>query len=172
MHEFARRTAVLVMAGSLVVGLTGCGTILGGSAQEINVSSEPSEATVRFDRVNRTVTTPAEVELKRKNAYEVTFSKEGYTTERTVIESNLRAGILVLDILFTGLIGVAIDAGTGAWNALSPENVSVTLQRQSAAVTGPERIDVRLRTGETSDGAAALDLEAEEPVKVRIRRLP
>lgn len=162
--------APLTMAGLLILSLTACGTILGGSAQEINVSSNPGDATVEFDRVNRTVTTPAEVELKRKNSYQLTFSKEGYTTETTVVESNLRAGILVLDILFTGLVGVAIDAGTGAWNALSPENVSVSLQKQSAAASGPDQIRVRLGTADADDGAA-LRVHSGESVHVEIQRI-
>lgn len=165
-----RHATALTTAGLLVLSLTACGTILGGSAQEINVSSNPGAATVEFDRVNRTVTTPAEVELKRKESYQLTFSREGYTTETTVVESNLRVGILVLDILFTGLIGVAIDAGTGAWNALSPENVSVSLKKQSASAAGPARIDVRLGTADTGAGAA-LRVESAEPVAVRIRRI-
>jgi hypothetical protein len=39
----------------------------------------------------------------------------------------MQGGILVLDILFTGLIGVIVDAVTGAWYKLSPETATVSL---------------------------------------------
>ena len=164
----ATTTAVFVLTA---LSLSACGTILGGSAQEINLSSRPPEATVEFDRVNRTVVTPTEVELKRKHTYELTFTKEGYSTETSVVESSLRWEILVLDVLFTGLRGVAIDAGTGAWNQLAPENVRVTLQKQAASAPGPDRVRVRLSLTESGEEAAALDVRAEEPVRVRIRRI-
>lgn len=164
----ATSTAAVVLTG---LSLSACGTIFGGSAQEIHLSSRPPEAVVEFDRVNRTVTTPTEIELKRKHTYELTFTKEGYSTETSVVESSLRWEILVLDVLFTGLVGVAIDAGTGAWNQLDPENVRVTLQKQAASTPGPDRILVRLSVSESGEDATALDVRAGEPVQVRIRRL-
>lgn len=170
MRGIIRGTATLVTVGLVTLPLAGCGTIFGGSAQEINLSSKPSGATVEFDRTNRVVTTPTEIELKRKHTYQLTFSREGYSTETSVVESNLRWEILILDILFGGVVGVAIDAGTGAWNRLSPDDVSVTLQKQTASAAGPDPIRVRLGVAE-ADGGAALAVEADEPVKVRIRRM-
>lgn len=156
----------LVLALTLVAIQAGCGTIFGGSSQEVAVSSAPGEAEVEFDHVNRTVVTPAEIELKRKNSYELTFSKEGYETETASIESSLRAGILVLDILFTGLVGVAVDAGTGAWNSLSPDNVSVSLEKVDATAAGPESVDVLVTTEE-----GTVRVEAGAPVRVRIEEM-
>ena len=158
-----RRHAALASALALAATLGGCGTIFGGSSQEVSIASSPGAAEVELDHVSRTVSTPAEIELKRKNSYELTFSKEGYETETASIESSLRGGILVLDILFTGLLGVAIDAGTGAWNSLSPENLSVSLDKKDASAAGPATVDVEMRT---RDGTARL--EAEAPVQVRV----
>lgn len=167
MATTTKRRAALALALALVATQAGCGTIFGGSSQEISLTSSPDAAEVEFDHVNRTVATPAEIELKRKNSYKLTFSREGYETETASIESSLRGGILALDILFTGLIGVAVDAGTGAWNSLSPENVSVSLEKTDATAAGPESVDVRVTAG---DGAAEVDADA--PVRVEVEPLP
>ena len=57
----------------------------------------------------------------------------------------MQGGILVLDIFFTGLLGVIVDAATGAWYKLEPTTAVVTLT-QSAPGPGPETIDVHLRS--------------------------
>jgi len=58
---------------------------------------------------------------------------------------------VVLDVLVTGLIGVIVDATTGAWNALSPRAATVTLTK-IAVVPGPDTITVGINFGKA--GAA------------------
>lgn len=167
MISSTKRIPALASVAALVLVQAGCGTLFGGSSQEVSIASSPGSAEVEFDHVNRTVTTPAEIELKRKNSYQLTFTKEGYETETASIENSLRGGILALDILFTGLVGVAVDAGTGAWNSLSPENLSVKLEKEDPTASGPAELDVRLHT---EDGSARVDAEA--PVRVKVEPLP
>lgn len=156
-----------VVAGVLVVSTAGCGTIFGGSSQEISLSSSPAGAAVEVDRLGRTVATPTEVELKRKHSYRLTFSREGYEPQTVLVESKVRAGILVLDIL-AGVVGVAVDAATGAWYKLTPDHVSVVLEKIDDDASGPDRLRVEARVGE--DGGTTLGVIAEEPVRVRIER--
>ncbi len=59
--------------------------------------------------------------------------------------SSQTTGIIILDVLFTGLIGVVVDAATGSWNGLSPESATVALSKINASVDGPEQIVVGLR---------------------------
>jgi hypothetical protein len=89
-----------------------------------------------------TFTTPASLDLERKHDYVLTFTKEGYSPANFQIKKSLQGGILVLDILFTGLIGVVVDAATGAWFKLSPETAVVALNKLDASVEGPEVIEV------------------------------
>lgn len=170
MSAVTRKATCLVCAMLLAVLQSGCGTIFGGSSQEVSIGSSPEGARVEFDHASRTVATPAEVELKRGNAYELTFTKEGYEEETATIESSLRAEILILDVLFTGLIGVAIDAGTGAWNSLSPETVRVALDKTDPETAGPETLEVQI--GPAGGGTGDLQVSADEPVVVEIRTLP
>ena len=89
------------------------------------------------------ITTPASLRLSRSNEYTLTFTKQGYEPATVHVEKHLQAGNLVLD-LFAGLIGVAVDAGTGGWNSLSPDSAAVTLTRSSASFDGQASIMVQV----------------------------
>ena len=79
--------------------------------------------------VTGTLTTPASVALERKNSYTLTFMAEGYESSEFQIQHQMRTGILVADILLTGLIGVVVDAVTGGWYKLEPKTVSPLASR-------------------------------------------
>ena len=159
------RIPILVTVCLLVVTLMGCGAILQGTRQTIQANSAPSAATIAVSPTNEEYTTPASMSLERKNNYVLTFSKEGYTSAKFNIQKKLSGGMLVLDVLFTGLLGVIVDAATGAWYNLSPEVASVSLERLGA-IGGPEEILVRIRLkGDT------LCIESDEPgVNVRVEQ--
>ncbi len=79
----------------------------------------------------------------------------------------MRGGILALDILFTGLLGIIPDAATGACNMLSPETATVALTKL-AIIDGPNEIHVGVRVGKGSSGDVAI-IDASAPgVTVRV----
>src|SRR6266576_3115466 len=69
--------------------------------------------------------------------------------------------IVVADVLLTGLIGVIIDAATGAWSKLSPETATVSLTK-IGMVSGPDTITVGIKVGHTRD-ANLLGVQSSEP---------
>ena len=133
------------VALTLTIGLCGCGAVFNGSRQNIMVTSAPDGAHIESVPAAGAFTTPTTLNLHRKHDYTLTFSKEGYSSASTTISPHARGGIIVLDVLLTGLIGVIVDASTGAWNKLSPENVTVALTKL-AAVSGPDSITVTLKS--------------------------
>src|SRR5687768_3104358 len=116
MTYLARSTLALVVA----VVSTGCGTIFNGTRQTIVATSAPDQASIAVEPGGGKFTTPSSLSLERKNDYNLTFTKEGYSPATFQIQHKMNAGILVLDIL-AGLVGVIVDAATGGWNDLSPE---------------------------------------------------
>jgi hypothetical protein len=58
-----------------LLSATGCAT-LRGDKQKMTISTDPSGANLMVD--GKAYTTPAEVMLKRKDAHEITISKQGY----------------------------------------------------------------------------------------------
>ncbi len=79
----------------------------------------------------------------------------------------MQGGILAVDILFTGLLGVVIDAATGAWYQLSPETAVVSLTRLAEG-PGPDTIEVYISTKRN-----AVRLESSAPgVSVHVQQQP
>jgi hypothetical protein len=151
----------------LAVSLMGCGALLQGSHQTINIQSSPSGAKVTVSPTGEEYTTPTSIRLERKNTYVLTFTKEGYAPAKFTIQKKLDVGMVILDFLFTGLVGVVVDAVTGAWYDLMPEVVTVTLERMRGAIDKPKEILVHMRLeGNT------LRIESDEPgVKVRVEAI-
>ncbi|QYU70555.1 hypothetical protein J4558_10735 [Leptolyngbya sp. 15MV] len=72
------------------------------------------------------VTAPTTVTRDNSYDYALTFSADGYQIEQVQITRVLR-GMFWGNILFGGIIGGAVDAGTGAMWRLVPESITVTL---------------------------------------------
>lgn len=131
----------LLALGLLLPHLAACGAIFGGTRESIQVNSSPQTATVTTAPGTGTYTTPTTLNLERKNDYTLRFTRDGYRDATFDIQHSLRGGIVALDIIFTGLIGVVVDAATGAWFKLEPKTAIATLERVQDG-KGPERIDV------------------------------
>jgi hypothetical protein len=93
----------------------------------------------------------------RPSSYVLTFSKEGYSPATFNIQNHSKGGIIVADVLLTGLVGVIIDAVTGGWYGLSPEAATVSLTK-IALVPGPDTIRVNLARAE--HGAVKVSTDA------------
>lgn len=120
-----------VFAVALVIGfLAGCATIMHGKMQAVSISSTPEGATVTVD--NRMIgTTPVSAELTRKDEHIVRISLEGYTTATLTLKRKT-SGYVWGNILFGGLIGLAVDAINGSMYKLEPEQLAATLQRDQS----------------------------------------
>jgi hypothetical protein len=120
-----------------VLALPGCATVMEGTAQSVSIDSEPSGANCQINRAGTemgSVTTPGSVHIdKSKNDLSVTCEKSGYQTA-TVSSSPHFVGTTFGNILIGGLVGVAVDAATGA-NYTYPENIHVGLAASPVTVS-------------------------------------
>ena len=156
-----------LLTASLCLVLTGagCATLIRGSTQIIPVQTAPAAAT--FDVGGFAYTTPTTLELERKNEYILEFSKDGYESSRIRISKHISGGYIVLDALLTGLVGIVVDAVTGAWYNLKPESVTVSMSKISS-IPGPDEIEIALKKGE---GPGELEITSTVP-EVKIRVIP
>ena len=90
-------------------------------------------------------TTPVTVAFERKGHYILTFEKEGYDSKQIELLRSMRGWMLVWDILWFP-VGVIVDAITGAWYRLEPDNISVKLNKLSSTGPGPSQINIMLST--------------------------
>jgi hypothetical protein len=115
--------------------LAGCATVTTGTTQPINIDSEPQQAMCTLMREGQelgTVTTPAPLTIKRHaSTIQVICKKPGYEDGRVVMNSRYESASAG-NFLLGGVIGVMVDASTGA-NSRYEGNVLVRLTPMSPA---------------------------------------
>lgn len=145
MKKIACVTAVFV--GTALI-LAGCCSIVHGTRQKIGVSSSPTGAKVFVNDVPMG-TTPAALDLDRDGTHKVRIELDGYEPYEMVITRSV-SGWVWGNILFGGLIGLAIDAIDGALYQLTPEQVSAQLQKgadntlQINMIKGPPKTGTKI----------------------------
>ena len=124
----------------MLVFFANCGTIIQGTSQQVSVSSNPSDAEVTVDgqQMGRT---PVVLDLKRKDKHTVRITLEGYQPYEAAIARKV-SGWIVGNILFGGLIGLAVDAISGGMYKLSPDQITAELRENggTAAVLQGEQL--------------------------------
>lgn len=140
--------------GVLVIGFSGCASIVSGSTQRIKISGSPDNADVAiYDRQNEKIwNSPAPVSVKLNRGYgylkgaeyRVEITKEGYEKQTIrILSSNNTLPYFCGNILLPtiGLIGIGIvDPMTGAMWTLKPENIHFDLRQSPSPVNG-ENVD-------------------------------
>ncbi len=123
---------LLTMA--VVIGLsilsTGCATITSGTSQTIAVTTDPAGADCQFTRdgklVGRINPTPGVMPVSKATGnIGVSCTREGYQPTVGSVSSEFQAATFG-NILLGGVIGVVVDAASGAMNKY-PEQVSFVL---------------------------------------------
>ena len=127
-------TSIVILAAAGL--MCGCATIVKGDSQEISVTTEPAGAVCELTRGGQSVATinptPGAVRVsKSKYDISLTCKKQGYVDATASVPSSFQ-GWTVGNVLIGGLIGVAIDAGSGAINQYEAD-VVVKLQPESFA---------------------------------------
>lgn len=119
------KTLKCLLGLSLVSSLTSCATIMHGTHQSVGISSNPSNAYIWVDRQYVGVT-PMIVGMSRSDNHVVRIELEGYQPYEAVFSKRL-SGWVFGNIIFGGVIGVAIDAVSGGLYKLTPEQIQANL---------------------------------------------
>ena len=96
------------------------------SRQSVGISSTPTGATVIVDNVEKGKT-PLVVDLTRKDPHFVKIEMPGYKPYEVAF-SRSTSGWVWGNLVFGGLIGLAIDAISGGLYKLTPTEVQAVLQ--------------------------------------------
>ncbi|HTQ13970.1 MAG TPA: hypothetical protein VMH86_08835 [Rhizomicrobium sp.] len=108
--------AALALAG---VALSGCATVIKGTSQSIAITTPPVEGancTLKSKEGTWNVTSPGAVTVdKSKEDILIHCTKDGYQDADATIPSNFQ-GWTLGNIILGGVIGVGVDAASGAMN--------------------------------------------------------
>ena len=118
-------SGVFFVLGALVLGVAGCATLTKGSTQTVVVNTpgvSGAMCTLTSAAIGtQTVVTPASVTLKKgSDNISVRCSKECYEDSVGTLPSSLE-GMTAGNVLLGGVIGLGVDAATGAMNNYAPE---------------------------------------------------
>ena len=111
--------------------LSGCATVTRGSNDVLVVDSEPQGAQVELSNGMSCTSTPCSFKLPRRSDLGVTISRKGCrTVQANVTHKTANAGAMGVagNVLVGGIIGLGVDAATGASQDLVPNPLKVTLQ--------------------------------------------
>lgn len=116
------------MALTLIV--SGCATLTRGTEEVLVIETRPAGAQARLS-TGETCTTPCALQKKRKESFMVHIHKDGYEPIEIQVTNQVAgsgAAGMAGNVIFGGIIGAAVDAGTGATRELVPNPVSIDLE--------------------------------------------
>ena len=133
------RLATLIALAASAFLLVACATITKGTSQTVAIDTPGvpgATCTILTQNGPQMVTTPGTVVLsKGSSSLPIQCTKDCYTTGASVIPSNVEA-MAAGNVVFGGLIGLGVDAATGAMNKY-PDVVTVSMQPDPACRSKP-----------------------------------
>ena len=130
------KTISINLSLALVILISSCASIMSTSKQTVGFSSNPQKASVFVDNM-KIGDTPISSSLLRKREHTVRIELEGYLPYETTLTKKLN-GWFFGNILIGGLIGVVVDASTGAMYTLTPESIKTTLDSKGVSLKNQE----------------------------------
>ncbi len=134
----------LLLAAAIAVPCVGCASVTRGTTENISIASTPAGATAEISGLDipTACVTPCVVQAKRNADITVTVNKDGYEAQTIPLTKEVPgtgAAGFAGNILLGGLVGMGVDAVTGAAQDHKPNPVIVTLQPLAPAPARPAR---------------------------------
>ena len=108
---------------------TGCASITRGTTEIFVIETTPSNSRATLS-TGLTCKTPCSLTVPRRGDFVVTIERDGYETVRSNISSGVDgdgAAGMAGNVIFGGILGAGIDAGSGAMQSHKPNPLQVTL---------------------------------------------
>lgn len=147
---------ILATMIACVVLCSGCATITRGRTEVWSVQTDPAGATVKLSSGEQ-CTSPCSLQKIRKEPFQATIDLAGYHQVVTQIASGVKgagAAGMAGNVIFGGLIGIGVDAATGAALDLIPNPLVVKLTPSNMPMPAPEPA-VRADADDAPDSRAA-----------------
>lgn len=129
-----------------------------GTSQDVSIASQPTGANVTIDEIEKG-TTPLTADLDRGDEHTVRIDMEGYQPyEMNITKST--SGWVWGNIVFGGLVGLAVDAITGGLYKLEPNQIEAELREGTAGAAekdGKPHIRVVLQPDDDWEKVGQLD---------------
>ena len=112
--------------------LSGCASIIQGTKQNVSINSSPSSGSVSLNGQKIGIT-PMAAKLSRKGPNVIKIELPGYLPHEMAFSRSV-SGWVWGNIVFGGVIGLAIDAATGGIYKLTPDQVNAEMKKGNVSV--------------------------------------
>lgn len=141
------------IAAALALSTGACGTITRGSTSDVTFNSAPAGAQVQTSIGLSCPATPCTFPISRKQPFVATFTLDGYEPQQIPVTTEVSGGGaagMAGNLVVGGIVGVVVDASTGASLDHSPNPVFATMlpivQPKPSALPPRERRRKRIPT--------------------------
>jgi len=124
-----RRSVCFGTMTALLAATGGCASMTRGTYESMVIDSDPQGANVRSSQ-GWTCDTPCSMQVKRKGDFIVWVTKEGFVEATATVTSSVDstgAAGMAGNVLIGGIIGAAVDAGSGAARSHKPNPLILRL---------------------------------------------
>lgn len=107
----------ILTTAAIAAALGGCATVTRGTTDQITINSEPAGAEAKSSLGHACASTPCTWEVSRKSEFIVSFAKSGYEDTQVPVQTRIAgagAAGFAGNVLIGGLVGMGVDAATGA----------------------------------------------------------
>jgi len=121
------------------ISLTACATIIRGDSENIAFTSSPQGASVSTT-TGIQCTTPCDADVKRRGDFVATFTQNGRVKTVNVEGKASGEGVatgVIGNAIIGGIIGLAVDIGTGAMMENTPNLVHANFDGRSSTGQAP-----------------------------------
>jgi hypothetical protein len=134
----------LLLVAAIALPCLGCASVTRGTTENISIATTPAGATAEILglEIPTACVTPCVVQAKRNADITVTINKDGYEPQIISLTKEIPgsgAAGFAGNILAGGLVGMGVDAVTGAAQDHKPNPVIVTLQPLTPAPPRPAK---------------------------------
>ena len=152
-----------LVAAAMLAGAAGCASVTTGTSQTLTIDTIPSGADCTLTReglvIGRVNPTPVSIAVQRtRNNISVTCTKSGYQ-EATYLNKSGLEGATFGNVILGGLVGVAVDAASGANNKYDPKMSITLLSSATAESPAPPSQDASLPPETIQQGEQAARTE-------------
>jgi hypothetical protein len=157
-----RKIIAGLSAAALTVGLGGCATVTRGTSEQFTINTTPPGAQAHTSNGFNCESTPCSIRMPRKDGFTITVTKAGYKQSITDVTPKLAAtgaAGFVGNALIGGVIGAAVDVGTGSTMDLTPNPLNVTLE----AIAAPAAAAPAMPAKEAPPAAQAKTASVDAP---------
>lgn len=110
--------------------IAGCASVTRGVNEDVVIQYEPADATVTTSLNHTCTSSPCTVQVARKKEFQVAASKPGYQPQTVQVNTKVSgegAAGFAGNVLIGGVVGMGVDAATGATLNHSPNPVIIKL---------------------------------------------